>query len=93
MSNGYIKEYIAGSARTKTFDNGGNVINVSIKESELAKLPRTKSKSGDAYVAFSLSSKREEDEYGNSHAIQISYKEEDAPTKNSESNKSDDEWS
>jgi hypothetical protein len=65
------KNYLKGSAQAKVFDDGGSVINISILESDFDSIPRKKSKSGVVYRVFSVSSRRETDQYGNSHSVYI----------------------
>jgi hypothetical protein len=67
MSKGE-KTYIKGSARAKKFDNGGHVINVSINLNQLTKLPHQES-GGEKYVRFTIASRREPDDWGNTHSI------------------------
>lgn len=63
------KNYITGSAREKTFDNGGSVINLSICLDDLLKLPKTQDKSGRAYVKLTIAPRKTEGKYGETHAI------------------------
>lgn len=58
------KNYIKGSARKRTFDNGGNVINLDLLVSEVAAIANEK-----GYAKLTLSELREPDMYGNTHSI------------------------
>lgn len=59
------KNYIKGSARTYSFKNGGEVIHVDLKLSELQALPVNKA----GYVKITLSKLAAEDQYGNHYSI------------------------
>ena len=65
------KNYLKGSAQAKVFNDGGSVINISILESDFENIPRKKSKSGVVYRVFSVSSRKEADQYGNTHSVYI----------------------
>ena len=70
MSN---KTYISGSAKKKTFANGGSILNCSICVEQLVELAKglPKSKNGKTYIPFKISERREEDQYGNTHSLEV----------------------
>ena len=61
---GTDKKFV-GSGKEKVFDNGGSVINISIKKEDLegCKL------SAKGYYFLTVATKREPDQYGNTHMI------------------------
>jgi hypothetical protein len=68
----YVKTFLNKSgAKRLSFQNGGEIMKVSILESELAKLPRSTSKQGDVYVNFEMSSLKNPTEYS-THSIYFS---------------------
>lgn len=63
MSEAYTQpNYIKGSAKAVSFNDGGEIINLSLFKEDLMKL------SGD-YVQLSVKKRREEDQYGNTHYV------------------------
>ncbi len=86
-----MKNYIGGSARAHTFNNGGEVINLSLCWEDLQAIAKTPSKSGKHYIKVVIASKREEDQYGNTHSM---YEDDFKPTEGggkSEDNSSEEE--
>ena len=77
------KKYVRGSAKEKVFDNGSKLINFSINIKDEA---LTKHANPDGWVQLVMSSKREVDQYGNSHYI---YLNEFKPKKKEEKNEDD----
>lgn len=68
----YVKTYLNKSGGKKiTFANGGEILKVSILESELSKLPRSTSNKGDVYVNFELSASKTPTEY-TTHSVYFS---------------------
>lgn len=65
------REYV-GNGRAFKFSNGGSSINCSVADEDLDKFPRRKDKNGKLWVDFSVLEKREADQWGNTHAVQIS---------------------
>jgi len=59
------KNYIKGSAKAKTFDNGGTNIKVDLLFSDLEKLPRNAA----GYIRIIISEMKNVDAYGNTHSI------------------------
>lgn len=64
MSNTTKPKYLKGSAKQVSFNNGGSIINISLKKSEIAELPDT-----NDYVKISVIERRETDQYGNTHYV------------------------
>lgn len=58
------KTFISGSAKERLFDNGGEVINLSLNLGQLSKIVDDK-----GYVRITLQKLKEADRYGNSHSI------------------------
>jgi len=58
------RNFVKGSARLKTFDNGWEVMNVSLNLEDLQRLPQVK-----WYVKICIAKKKEKDQYGNTHMI------------------------
>ena len=58
------KNFISGSAKEKVFDNGGELINLSLKLEQLAKIADEK-----GYVRITIQRLKEVDRFGNSHSI------------------------
>jgi hypothetical protein len=56
--------YIRGSARKFTFDNGGETLNVSLNLEDLQSLPSIK-----GYVQITIAERKSPDQYGNTHYI------------------------
>jgi len=71
----YKKEYLKGSGKIFEFPNGGHSIDISIAEEDFQKIPTYKSKAGVVYRTFSVASKREKGQYGDTHSIMVSKKE------------------
>lgn len=64
------KVYLKGSAQKKEFENGGEVINITVAEEDFQKIPTRTSKSGVAYRKFYVSSRKNgADDYGNTHSV------------------------
>ena len=60
------KNYVKGSAREKTFDNGSSLVNFSININDIGQYADEK-----GWVQFTMSERRETDGYGNTHTIYI----------------------
>lgn len=88
MSN-YEKHYLKGSGKETAYDNGGSVIDINIPLSELKKLPTWKTKGGDEWVSFRISSKKETGQYGDTHSISYSVKKGEATSSGGESKEED----
>lgn len=63
---GKSKTFVRGSARLKVFDNGGEVINVSININDLMAYANDK-----GYVPFVIAQRTEVDEWDNTHYMYI----------------------
>ena len=59
------KRYLKGSAKLRTFEDGGELINVDLNLEDLSSLPITES----GYIKITLSRKKEVDQYGNAYSI------------------------
>lgn len=75
MSEKREKIYVSGGGKEVKFSNGGSLINVYIdvddaKEKGLL----TTSKSGKRYLSFTIAERREENDYGDTHYIFVSKK-------------------
>lgn len=70
----YEKVWLSGSGTETVYDNGGSVIDISIKKSELADVPTWKTKKGEEYVSFRVSAKKEKGQFGDTHSISYSVK-------------------
>lgn len=60
------KIWVRGSAREKVFDNGGEVINVSLNINDLTAYANDK-----GYVPIVIAQRNEVDEYGNTHYMYV----------------------
>lgn len=69
MAEKSTKKYLSGSGKVTKFNNGGTIINLSVKLADLNNLPKYPSKNGDDYVRISVSLKDEPDQYGNECSI------------------------
>lgn len=58
------KNFIKGSAKGVTFDNGGEIINLSLSLDDLNALPAER-----GYVQLSVVKRNDEDRYGNTHYV------------------------
>lgn len=71
------KQYLKGSAREIVFNDGGSLINVWIDLDDLSEKNLVKTtKSGRKGVAFTISKRREEGEYGDTHYMYVQEREE-----------------
>lgn len=61
-----------------------DLVKVSIKKSDISKLPTFTSKKGDQYVNFDVSRKKETDQFGNTHSVSFSFKEGEEPSSSSD---------
>ena len=59
------KNYIGGSGRRVTFQNGGELLNMYLKFDDLASLPKDK----NGYIKIVAAERREPDDYGNTHSV------------------------
>jgi NurA-like 5'-3' nuclease len=69
MAEKSTKKYLSGSGKVTKFNNGGTIINLSVKLADLNALSKYPSKGGDDYVRISVSLKEEPDQYGNEVSI------------------------
>jgi hypothetical protein len=65
MAKNSTKNYISGSAKKVTFADGGEIINLDLKLSDLAALPANER----GYIKITISERKTVDEYGNTHSI------------------------
>jgi hypothetical protein len=66
------KIYLKGSAQKKTFEGGGEVINITIAKEDFDRIPERASKAGKVYKKISVSSRKGgADEFGNTHSVYI----------------------
>ena len=62
------KTYLKGSAKAKTFDNGGSVINLSLHADELITLA-TEHRNAAGYLNLVVGERREVGKYGDTHSV------------------------
>ena len=60
------KTYIKGSAKSFTFDNGGTIIRLGLNADQIKELANDK-----GWVNVVVKEKREVDEYGNTHYMEL----------------------
>lgn len=59
------KNYIGGSGKKIVFPNGGELLNMYLKKSDLASLKEDK----NGYIKIVAAERREADDYGNTHSV------------------------
>lgn len=57
------KKYV-GSGKEKVFNDGGSIVNISLKASDLKGLVNEK-----GYIRLTVAKRKEEDKYGNTHTV------------------------
>jgi hypothetical protein len=62
--------FLKCSAKAKTFNNGGSVINVGIKVEDLADFVR-KHKNERGYINLVIAERREVGQYGDTHSVYL----------------------
>jgi hypothetical protein len=65
MSKNSKKNYVRGSAKERSFGDGGAVINLDLNLSDLNSLPVTEK----GYVKIVVAQRQAEDQYGNTHYV------------------------
>lgn len=64
------KVYLKCSAKQKTFSNGGSVIRLSFKDTDIAAFVRTH-KNEQGYVNLIIAERREVGQYGDTHTVYL----------------------
>lgn len=64
------KTYLKCSAKQKTFDDGGSVIRLSFKDSDIAEFVRTH-KNDRGYVNLVIRERKEVGQYGDTHSVYL----------------------
>lgn len=64
------KVYLKCSAKAKTFNNGGSIIKVGIKVSDLAEFVKAH-KNDRGYLNLVISERREVGQYGDTHSVYL----------------------
>lgn len=60
-----------GQGKEKKFDNGGSIISISVCVSDLPKDKIKESKNGKKYINLKVCQKKQVDDYGNSHYVEV----------------------